>query len=120
MREEHEFFGSGLRIGKKTLGEQPAELTPVYVLFIQAVQILVGDEDNFGIFERFDEIPTSFLRNKTSKRNNELIFRKEKEVLFFFCFRIAVIDAENSFDYQAEVIANHALHVEEIAFCNFA
>lgn len=115
MGEKHEFLGAGLRVREKQFGQQPAEFAPVWIRFIKAIEIFVGDKYNFRILHGLYEIPAGITGNEASERNHELIFGKEEEVFVPVRLRIAVVDPENAFDHQAEVVANHALHIKKIA-----
>src|SRR5690242_8798584 len=80
--EEHKLFGSRLCIGEKQFGQQPAEFSPVGILFIQTVEVLIGNKNHLRVFHGFYIIPAGILRNKTSEGNNKLVLRKKEKVLF--------------------------------------
>lgn len=120
VREKDKFFCARLSNIKERFCQQPAKFPPIWVRLIKTVKILVRDEENFRIFHRLNKIPAGVACYKAPERNDKLIFREKVDILIFFCIGVAIINPEYAFDYQAEVIANHLLHVEEIPFIHFS
>ncbi len=58
------------------------------------------------------------MRDEASEGYDELVFEKKKRFFFLFGLRVSVINTKDSLYHQAEVVADHALHIEEIAFGN--
>ncbi|WP_178376989.1 hypothetical protein [Chryseolinea serpens] len=55
-----------------------------------------------------------FLTNEAAEGHQKLMFRKEEEVLLRACFRVCVINPENTLNDQAQIVTNHVLHIEEV------
>lgn len=120
MGVEQELFRPGLRVSKEQLCQQPTKPCPIWMRFVQAGEITVRNINEFGIFHSLNKIMTCFTGNEASEGYDELIFGEEKDVLFFAVFRVAIIDPENAFNDQSQVVANHMLYIEKITFFDFA
>jgi hypothetical protein len=117
--KKEEFFGAGLGDGKKQFRQQPAEFSPVRVGFTKAVEVFMSDEKYFGVLHRFDKIPAGIAGDEAPERNDKLVFGEKENVLILFGIGIAVIDPEDAFGDQAQVVADHLLHIEKISFVHF-
>ena len=80
---------------------------------------MISDINYFAILHRLNEIMTCVTGNETPEGDDKLIFRKEKDVRLRACIGMAVIDPENSLNYQSQIVTNHVLHIEKIAFFHF-